>query len=283
MYFPDETVEEALQRAQDAVYDHPILTRAQEVVLAKRIESGDNFAKQELVRCNTKLAKHQAIIGARRCKHLEVSDLFAAAVEGLERAAEKFDWRKGFKFSTYAMGWIRCFIDREIANHDSTIRLPVHVDTRRKKMLALESAYRDEHHAEIPLAQLAAELDVTPEAIVMIRSASHVASLDYVVGEDGTTTLGDFIPAAGEDEDNAATDFEDERIADAMAALSEHEKRILTARFVHGRGLQEVARMRGRNVDRVYAAERGALAKLYAALDDPRAGEAAAAASEVAA
>lgn len=268
MQFADETVEQALKRAQDAIFDHPILTAEQEVLLAKRIERGDKFAKAELIRCNTKLARQQAGIHARRCKHLDADDLFAAAVDGLDRAAEKFDWRKGFKFSTYASNWIKHFIAREIANRDDTIRVPVHIVQLRQKMLAAEKAHSEEHHTDISVTELAAELDVPESEITHLRDIGYVASLDKPVGEDGSSTLADFQQAPGEDNvfDRVASDMAaDDRDA-AWATLSDHEKRILTDRLVHNRGLQEVARKRGQSAMSIRNIEHGAYAKLRGVL-----------------
>src|SRR5207247_8767294 len=114
---------------------YPLLTASEEVELAKRIERGDHAAKERMINSNLRLVVHNA----RRYAGLGVSlgDLVQEGVIGLNRAVEKFDWRKGFKFSTYATWWIRQACQRAVANPSKTIRIPVHVDARRAKMASV--------------------------------------------------------------------------------------------------------------------------------------------------
>ena len=173
---------------------HPLLTREEEVELAKRIERGDLAAKEQLVNSNLRLV----ISNARKYQGLDLPllDLIQEGILGLIRAAEKFDHRKGFKFSTYATFWIRESIQRAIANRSRTIRIPVHIGQRERKIgrayqeltARLGREPTDEEVAE------AAELDVR-EVQETRESARVVTSLDRPVGEEEETTFGSLLPS----------------------------------------------------------------------------------------
>src|SRR5437764_2349425 len=132
---------------------YPLLTAAEEVELAKRIERGDRAAKQRMINSNLRLVIHNA----RRYTGQGVSlgDLVQDGIIGLNRAVEKFDWRKGYKFSTYATWWIRQACQRAIANQSKTIRIPVHVDERRRKIARVRQQFEIKHGREPTLKELA--------------------------------------------------------------------------------------------------------------------------------
>src|SRR6476661_3574511 len=169
---------------------YPLLTAAEEVELAKRIERGDMAAKDRMINCNLRLVV--SIAKRYQTQGITLGDLVQEGVLGLIRAAEKFDWRKGFKFSTYATWWIRQAVQRGVANKARTIRIPVHIVEREQKIsraerelvAKLERAPTDEEIAEkakLPIKQ-----------VREVRAAARaVASLDRPVGEDDSATFGD--------------------------------------------------------------------------------------------
>src|ERR1700733_12416423 len=168
---------------------YPLLTAAEEVELAKRIERGDMAAKERMINCNLRLVV--SIAKRYQTQGITLGDLVQEGVLGLIRAAEKFDWRKGFKFSTYATWWIRQAVQRGVANKARTIRLPVHVVEREQKVSRAERelaasmghAPSDEEIAKqskLPLAQ-----------VLEVRAAARaVASTDAPIGADGDTSFG---------------------------------------------------------------------------------------------
>src|SRR5438270_2671602 len=173
---------------------HPLLTREEEVELAKRIERGDLRAKERLVNSNLRLV----ISNARKYQgqDLPLLDLIQEGILGLIRAAEKFDYRKGFKFSTYATFWIREAIQRAIANRARTIRIPVHIGQRERKIgrVARELTARLGREPTDEEVAQAAELDIR-EVRETRDAARVVTSLDRPVGEEADTTLGALMPS----------------------------------------------------------------------------------------
>src|ERR1700722_18967563 len=173
---------------------HPLLTAAEEIDLSQRIERGDLEAKERMINANLRLVVAQA---RRYQGHgLPLEDLVQEGMLGLIRAVEKFDWRKGFKFSTYGTLWIRQAIQRGLQNSGRTIRVPVHVAQRQVKVRKIEGELSlrlareptDEEIAEV------AELPVD-QVTEMRELARGLASLDQPVGEDGETALGDLLPS----------------------------------------------------------------------------------------
>ncbi len=175
---------------------YPLLTAAEEVELAKRIEKGDLLAKERMINCNLRLVV--SIAKRYQTQGITLGDLVQEGVLGLIRAAEKFDWRKGFKFSTYATWWIRQAVQRGVANKARTIRIPVHVVEREQKV----ARARRELVATL-------ERDPTPEEISkhsklplnhvheVLAAARAVASTDMPVGDDGDASFGDLIAGTG--------------------------------------------------------------------------------------
>src|SRR5215210_7863438 len=171
---------------------YPLLKPSEEIELAKRIEKGDLDAKDRMINSNLRLV----VANARRYQGqgLALGDLIQEGMLGLIRAVEKFDWRKGFRFSTYATLWIRQAIQRGLENTSRTIRLPVHVAQRARKVgrVERELATKLGHEPSNEEIALAAELPL--EEVIEIRKAERaIASLDKPVGEDGDTSLGDLL------------------------------------------------------------------------------------------
>src|SRR5581483_3528588 len=168
---------------------YPLLTREQEVELAKRIERGDLAAKERLVNSNLRLV----ISNARKYQghDLPLLDLIQEGILGLIRASEKFDWRKGFKFSTYATFWIRQAIQRALDNRARTIRIPVHLGQRERKIARAHRELSAQLGREPTDEEVAAAAELTLEEIAESRAASRVVtSLDRPVGESEDTPFG---------------------------------------------------------------------------------------------
>ncbi|MBV8710147.1 MAG: sigma-70 family RNA polymerase sigma factor [Solirubrobacterales bacterium] len=245
---------------------HRLLTRAEEVELAKQIERGDLAAKERLVNSNLRLV----ISNARSYEGLDLPllDLIQEGMLGLIRAAEKFDWRKGYKFSTYATFWIREAIQRAIANRARPIRVPVHIGQRERRIARARSALvarlgrepSDEEIAE------AAELDLR-EVHATRQIARVVTSLDRPVGEEEETTLGALLASdASAPDEEAEIAARDAALHRALQRLPEAERKVVKLRFgIDGDAptpLREAGRRLGISSDAVRKLERRALAEL---------------------
>ena len=246
---------------------HPLLTKDQEIELAKRIERGDLAAKDKMVNSNLRLVvsiakKYQGL------EDMQLLDLIQEGILGLIRAAEKFDYRKGFKFSTYATFWIRESIQRALANRARTIRLPVHIGQRERKIDRAQRELsvklgRDPTDEEIAAAAeiSLAELDETREM------ARVVTSLDRPVGETEETSLGALLPSAerGPDEEVAIA-LRDQTVRRALERLPERDREVLKLRYgINGDDptpLREAGRRLGMSAEAVRKVERRALAEL---------------------
>jgi RNA polymerase primary sigma factor len=210
---------------------YPLLTAEEEVELAKRIERGDLEAKERMINSNLRLVISQA----RRFQGqgLPMGDLVQEGMLGLIRAVEKFDWRKGFKFSTYAVLWIKQSIQRGLANSGSTIRIPVHIGQRERKVrkhereLAVKLGRRPTD-AEIAESTGLPE-DQVRESLELTR---HLASLDQGVGEDAETPLGDLLPSdRPEPEEEVVSALGDASVREVVSRLPEEERDVITLRF----------------------------------------------------
>jgi RNA polymerase primary sigma factor len=245
---------------------YPLLTRAQEVELAKRIERGDLEAKSQLVNSNLRLV----IANARKYQghELPLLDLIQEGILGLIRAAEKFDWRKGYKFSTYATFWIRQAIQRALDNRARTIRIPVHLGQRERKIARAQHELAARQGREPTDPELAHAAGITVNELEEARAASRVVtSLDRPVGEDEETSFGSLLPsdARGPDEEVDILLRED-ALRRAVEQLPDQEREVVKLRYgINGDDptpLSETGRRLGISQDTVRRLERKALAEL---------------------
>jgi len=210
---------------------HPLLTAAEEIELAKRIERGDLEAKDRMINSNLRLVVSQA---RRYQGHgLPMEDLVQEGMLGLIRAVEKFDWRRGFKFSTYGTLWIRQAIQRGLQNHGRTIRVPVHVAQRQVKVRKIESELNTRLSREPTDEEIAAVAELPVEEVAELRELSRgLASLDQPVSDDGETARGQLLASDRPEpvEEIVAADRE-RRINAVVEQLPEEERNVIRLRF----------------------------------------------------
>lgn len=210
---------------------HSLLTAEEEIELAKRIERGDLDAKERMINANLRLVVSQA---RRYQGHgLPMEDLVQEGMLGLIRAVEKFDWRRGFKFSTYGTLWIRQALQRGLQNHGRTIRLPVHVAQRQTKVRKVESELSTKLGREPSDEEIAAVAEIPVEEVAELRELTRgLTSLDQPVGEDGETAFGDLLaseqPQPAEEVETAERQ---ELINGAVDQLPEPERDVIRLRF----------------------------------------------------
>jgi RNA polymerase primary sigma factor len=210
---------------------YPLLTAEEEIELAQRIEKGDLEAKERMINSNLRLVVSQA---RRYQGHgLEMGDLVQEGMLGLIRAVEKFDWRRGFKFSTYGTLWIRQAIQRGLQNHGRTIRLPVHVAQRQVKVRKLESQLNTRLGREPTDEELAELAELPLEEVVELRELNRsLTSLDQPVGDDGETALGDMLASDRPEPLQEVADADrDNRVNALVQALPEDERNVVQLRF----------------------------------------------------
>ena len=262
-----ESTTDALQLFLNEMGKYKLLTAEEEVELAKRIERGDKEAKDLMINSNLRLVV--SIAKKYQGHGLSLLDLIQEGIIGLIRAVEKFDWRRGFKFSTYATWWIRQAVQRGVANKAREIRIPVHIVDRERKIARAERELMaklgrapDEHEvakaAKLPLKQ-----------VREVREAARaVTSLDRPVGEEGETSFGELV--AGDEagpEETLHVSLEQSTLRRAVRALPEREREVLQLRYgLNGektpKSLEEIGRQLGLTRERVRQVESRALERL---------------------
>ena len=267
----DATVREvstdALQLFLKDIGKVELLTAAEEVEIAKRIERGDHRAKQEMVEANLRLVV--SIAKRYRNQGLPFLDLIQEGTIGLVRAAEKFDWRKGYKFSTYATWWIRQAVARALADKGRTIRMPVHVVEKLNKIVRSERKLRGELRREPSPVEIAIDVDLPLDEVEQIlRTSQAPISLEKPVGDEEESEFGHFLTDenAPLPDEAADTTLRQELLRHILDTLSHRERRVLELRYGLGgeqpRTLDEVGRAFNVTRERIRQIESHTLKKL---------------------
>ncbi|MGB2952811.1 MAG: sigma-70 family RNA polymerase sigma factor [Gaiellaceae bacterium] len=258
---------DALQLFLNEASRYPLLTADEEVELAKRIERGDKEAKDRMVNSNLRLV----VSIAKRYQGHELSllDLIQEGIIGLIRAVEKFDWRRGFKFSTYATWWIRQAVQRGVANKSRTIRIPVHIVEREAKI------GRAERELAVKLERTPTDQEIAKRAklpVKQVREVRHAAravtSLDRPIGGENEGTLGELFAGEGpEPEEEVHVSLEQEALHKAVAELPDREREVVKLRYgLNGdrdpKSLDAIGRELGITRERVRQIESSALERL---------------------
>ncbi|HKF79808.1 MAG TPA: sigma-70 family RNA polymerase sigma factor [Thermoleophilaceae bacterium] len=258
---------DALQLFLNEIRRYPLLSAEEEVELAKRIERGDLEAKERMINSNLRLVV--SIAKKYQGQELSLLDLTQEGIFGLIRAAEKFDWRRGYKFSTYATFWIRQAIQRGLANRSRTIRIPVHIGQRERKIARAERELSARLGRDPTDEEVARAAELPLEQIQEVRAAARtVTSLDRPIGEEGETALGDLLESGETSpEEEVEVTLREEALRRTVDELPEPERDVIKLRYgLNGAAdpqpLRETGRRLGLSAERVRQLESKALRQL---------------------
>ncbi|NNN14809.1 MAG: sigma-70 family RNA polymerase sigma factor [Acidimicrobiaceae bacterium] len=257
---------DAVRLFLDDLAKHPLPSPAEQVELAKRVRDGDEIAKAEMVAANLRLVVHWA----RRYQDrgVELSDLIQEGTFGLIRAVEKFDWRRGFKFSTYATWWVRQSLQRAVHNHGQAIRLPMEAAERSRRVDNVTRELAADLGRSPTEEEIAEASNLSSSQLADVRHAARVvASLDQAVGPEGETSLGDLVIGSDTSfEDNVDEALARDQLRKAVEELDPLERAVVTLRFgLNGErpaSLEATARMLGIGPRRARRLEASALDRL---------------------
>jgi len=258
---------DALQLFLNEIGRYPLLTAQEEVELAKRIERGDADAKDRMINSNLRLVV--SIAKKWQGHGLSLLDLIQEGIIGLIRAVEKFDWRRGYKFSTYATWWIRQAVQRGVANKSRTIRMPVHIVEREQKISRAERALWTKLEREPTEGEVAKEAKLPLKQVREVRAAGRaVASLDRPLAEDNGTSFGDLVAREeAEPSEDVEISLGEKALRRAVRELPDREQEIIKLRYgLNGDpdpvSLEEIGRRLGITRERVRQLETRALERL---------------------
>jgi len=257
---------DALQLFLNEIGRHRLLMPAEEIDLAKKIERGDLEAKDRMINANLRLVV--SIAKKYQGSELTLLDLIQEGILGLIRAVEKFDWRKGYRFSTYATWWIRQAVERGMDAKARTIKLPINLVRNQRKVARAENALALKLDRAPTDAELAAEADITLEELHVLRDAARaVTSLDRPLGEEDDAAFGDLLPSdAPSPEDEVHVSLRTDALRSALGELPERERMVVELRYgiagTEPTPLREIGRQLGITPERVRQIESRALGRL---------------------
>jgi RNA polymerase primary sigma factor len=257
---------DALQLFLNEIGRHRLLTPSEEIDLAKKIERGDLAAKDRMINANLRLVV--SIAKKYQGSELTLLDLIQEGILGLIRAVEKFDWRKGYRFSTYATWWIRQAVERGMDAKARTIKLPINLVRNQRKLARAENALTLKLARAPTDHELAAEADLSLEELYALRDAARaVTSLDRPLGEEDDAAFGDLLPSEGPTpEDEVHVSLRTEALHSALGELPERERKVVELRYgIAGADptpLREIGRQLGITPERVRQIESRALGRL---------------------